>query len=180
MDRIGERIKRIREKRGLQLNELAKKVGISSSALSQIENAKALPTITTLKQIANNLQTTVGELIGENETENMPVVRKKESELIGTNEFGTDMFELSKPSPNKLLETYMLRFPEKSNSVTMFGKFSGQIFGYLIKGELEFELDNQTFMLDEGDSVFFNSRRNFRFVNNSKYTAELLCVITHR
>ena len=68
MQRIGERIKSKREQLGLQLNELAKKVGVSSSALSQIEKAKSFPTIITLKLIAENLQTTVGELIGENES----------------------------------------------------------------------------------------------------------------
>ncbi len=180
MDRIGERIKRKREKQGLLLNELAKKVGISSSALSQIENAKALPTITTLKLIAENLQTTVGELIGENEIENNPLVRRKEAKLIGTNEFGADMVSLSNQILNKLMDTYMIRFPEKSNSMEMFGKISGQIFCYLVKGELEFELDHQTFILEEGDSVYFNSRRNFRFLNNSKYTAELLCVTAYK
>ena len=55
MKRIGERIKYKREVMGLHLNELAKKVGISSSALSQIEKAKSYPTIITLKLIASNL-----------------------------------------------------------------------------------------------------------------------------
>ncbi|MBV5343778.1 helix-turn-helix transcriptional regulator, partial [bacterium] len=62
MNRIGERVKRIREHKGLQLNDLAKRVGISPSALSQIEKAKTFPSIITLKLIADNLQTTVGEL----------------------------------------------------------------------------------------------------------------------
>lgn len=51
----------------MQLNDLAKKAGISSSALSQIENAKAFPSILTLKTIADRLHTTVGEIIGEHE-----------------------------------------------------------------------------------------------------------------
>ena len=66
MKRIGERIRQKRELLGLQLKVLSKKVGISSSALSQIEKAKAFPSIITLKSIAENLHTTVGELIGEN------------------------------------------------------------------------------------------------------------------
>jgi len=180
MDRIGERIKRKRENLGLQLNELAKKVGISSSALSQIENAKAFPTIITLKHIADQLDTTVGELIGENEIENNPLVRKKENKLISTNEFGADMYGLSNQILNKMMDTYMIRFPEKSNSMGMFSKLSGQVFCHLLKGELEFELDQKTYNLEEGDSVYFNARRNFRFLNNSKYTAELLFITSYK
>ena len=65
MERIGERIKRKRELLSMQLNDLARKVGISSSALSQIERAKAYPSILTLKLIAENLQTQVSTFLGE-------------------------------------------------------------------------------------------------------------------
>ena len=67
MNRLGARIKRKREMLSLPLSDLSKKVGISASALSQIENSKAFPSIVTLKSIANSLYTTVGELIGEHE-----------------------------------------------------------------------------------------------------------------
>ncbi|OJV38675.1 MAG: hypothetical protein BGO29_04140 [Bacteroidales bacterium 36-12] len=180
MDRIGSRIKRKREQVGLQLNELSKKVGISSSALSQIENAKASPTISTLKRIAENLDTTVGELIGENEIESLPIIKRKEIKLLTTNEFGVDVFSLSNHGLNKIMDTFLLRFPEQSNSSGIFDKQSGQIFCYLTNGELIFELDNQTFNIDSGDSLYFNARRNFRFSNSSKFTAELICITSFR
>lgn len=68
MKRLGERIRRKRESLHLKLNDVANRVGISSSALSQIEKAKAFPSILTLKTIADCLHSTVGELVGENET----------------------------------------------------------------------------------------------------------------
>lgn len=86
MKRLGERIKRKREDLHLRLNELAQKVGISPGALSQIEKAKAFPSITTLKSIADNLYTTVGELIGENEIlTNNPLVKFSEKSFIVKN-----------------------------------------------------------------------------------------------
>ncbi len=44
-----------REYKNMRINELAKRVGISGSYLSQIENGKRNPTIATLKAIANSL-----------------------------------------------------------------------------------------------------------------------------
>lgn len=176
MQRIGERIKRKREECGLMLNELAKRVGVSSSALSQIEKSKAFPTIVTLKQIAVHLNTTVGELIGENESENNPVLRKAECRHISTNDFGAKMYALTNQELNKIMDTFMIRFSENSSSIGLFGKLSGQIYAHVLKGELQFDLDNVTYNLEEGDNVYFNSRRNFRFSNNSKNTAELICV----
>jgi len=52
-----------REHKRIKLNELAKKVGISSAYLSQIENDKRNPTIDTLKAIAKELNIEVEMLI---------------------------------------------------------------------------------------------------------------------
>jgi len=95
MNRLGERIKRKREILNFPLNELAKKVGISSSALSQIENSKSFPSILTLKSIADNLFTSVGELIGENEIlAKHPLVKNTEIKFAKTNNTGTSLFLL--------------------------------------------------------------------------------------
>lgn len=180
MNRIGERIKRKRDQIQLNLNELAKRVGISSSALSQIENGKAFPTILTLKGIADHLHTTVGELIGENESLQSPVVRKKEAKIAVSNEFGAEIVSLSYDELNKLMDTFMIRIPKESNSIGLFSKQAGQLFGYILKGELQLALDNQTYHLEEGDSVYFNARRNFQFTNHGQEPAEILCVTSFK
>ncbi len=180
MERIGIRIKKKRESIGMQLNELAQKVGISSSALSQIEKAKSFPTIITLKHIAENLNTTVGELIGENENQegSNPLVRHDELIAVGTNDFGAEVFNLSHHDINKRMDTIKIQFPPKSNSMGLISKHSGQIFGYVVSGELQFELDHQTYNLEKGDNVYFNARRNFRFLNTTNKEASLICVTT--
>ncbi len=86
MIRLGERIKKRREQLNLQLGELASRIGVSASAMSQIEKAKSFPSIITLKNIAESLHTTVGELIGENESlANNPVVKRDEMEFVDQN-----------------------------------------------------------------------------------------------
>lgn len=52
-----------REYKHIKMNELAKKVGISSAYLSQIENNKRNPTIDTLKNIAAELGIDIETLI---------------------------------------------------------------------------------------------------------------------
>ncbi len=177
MKRIGERIKQKRELLGLQLNDLAKRVGISPSALSQIEKAKSYPTIITLKQIAENLRTTVGDLIGENESlSNNPLCRKDESELAGKNSSGTELYLVSQSDVSKQMETIMLRFSLGSDSQNLLEKYNGQMFGYLLSGELQFEIDNKSYVVQQGDTVYFNTRRNFRFENISNGHSEILLV----
>lgn len=177
MKRIGERIKQKRELLGLQLNDLAKRVGISPSALSQIEKAKSYPTILTLKQIAENLRTTVGDLIGENESlSNNPLFRKDEISIIDKNNSGTGLFAISQEDVSKQLDTFLLRFVKGSDSSTLLEKYNGQMFGYLISGELQFEIDNKSYVVQQGDTVYFNTRRNFRFENIGNSVSEMILV----
>jgi len=177
MNRIGERVKRQRETLGMQLNDLARKVGISSSALSQIEKAKSYPSILTLKLIAENLQTTVGELIGENESLfNNPVFRKEENILLDKNDSGTEIYVLSQHDLSKQMDTFLVKFYENTDSIDLFKQYNGQIFGYLLSGEIQFEIDSKSFVVQAGDTIYFNSKRNFRLQNIFSGVSELLCV----
>lgn len=179
MKRIGERINFKRKQLNLQLNDLAKKVGISPSALSQIEKAKAFPSIITLKSIAENLQTTVGELIGENETlRKNPVVHKDKMKFVEKNETGTEIFLLANHDLNKFMDSYFIRFASSSDMSRLFTANYGQIFCFVITGKITFALDSENYYLQTGDSIYFNSKAPYTAVNQSNETCELIWVIS--
>ena len=177
MNRIGERIHIKRKQLNLQLNDLAKKVGISPSALSQIEKAKAFPSLLTLKSIAENLYTTVGELVGENETlSKNPVVRRSDMKFVKKNESGTEVFLLAHYDVNKQMDTYLLRFVTGSDLADLFPTNSGQIFCYVLSGELSFKVDIKNYMLQVGDSIYFSSKDFYAAKSNE--TCELVWIIS--
>ncbi|MFD0050238.1 helix-turn-helix domain-containing protein [Actinomycetes bacterium NPDC127524] len=63
---IGEKIKKFRKEKGYSLNGLANEIGISKSYLSYIERGiQKNPSIKILSQIADILETTVEDLMGE-------------------------------------------------------------------------------------------------------------------
>ena len=179
MKRIGERIKRRRELLNLQLNDLAKKVGISPSALSQIENAKAFPSIITLKSIAQNLNTTVGELIGENESlSKNPVVHRNEIKFVEKNQTGTEIYLLSHHDVNKHMDTYLLRFDKDSDLNDLFPNNYGQVFCFVNSGEIKFDLNDKVYLLGTGDSIYFNSKASYSVKNIADNISELLWIIS--
>jgi transcriptional regulator with XRE-family HTH domain len=179
MKRLGERIRRKRESLQMQLGELAKRVGVTPSAMSQIENAKAFPSIITLKSIAESLHTTVGELIGENETlNNNPLIRSYDKKFVRTNGSGTEQYLLSHHDQLKQMETYMLVFAAGADSTEFFQEHPGQEFCYLLKGELSVTLDDGTHKLLPGDSLYYNSARFHRAVNTGEESAEMLWITT--
>ena len=64
---LGENLKAIRDKRGLNLNDVSELTGISKAMLSKIERGESVPTITTVWKIANGLKITLNALAGDGE-----------------------------------------------------------------------------------------------------------------
>lgn len=177
MKRIGERIKKKRELLNLQLNELAEKVGVSSSALSQIEKAKSFPSIVTLKSIAENLHTTVGDLIGENESlDNNPVVYKDEMILVNQSNSGAKFFLLSQHDVNKQMDTYLIQFTKGAGLDDFFANSVGQIFCHILSGEIRFNLEGKSYILKTGDNLYFNAKTNYNLLNSGNSDSEVLWV----
>jgi transcriptional regulator with XRE-family HTH domain len=179
MKRIGERIKGRRVLLNLHLNELAGKVGISSSALSQIEKAKAFPSIITLKSIADNLNTTVGFLIGENDNlSNNPVIKKSEVRFVQKNSSGTELYLLSQHDISKQMDTYLVRLIKESDLSDLFPATFGQTYCHVLSGEVDFQLDDKRFIVKQGDNIYFNCKSGYQVKNCKKHIAELLWIIS--
>ena len=59
------KIKAIRERKGLSVRALAAKAKMSFTYLSNVENGKADPSLSTLKRIAKTLKVKVADLLNE-------------------------------------------------------------------------------------------------------------------
>lgn len=180
MDKMGKRIKKKRERRGFQMKDLSIKIGVTSSLISQIESGKAYPSIVTLKNIAEALQTTVGELIGENENfVQHPLLKSRERRFAKKNQNGTSSYLLSYHIPSKRIEPYIIQFKKDSDSTEiMTSSFPGQEFCFVLKGSFQATVNQKNYTLKEGDSFYFHSSRPHLFKNTSGEKAELLWIIT--
>lgn len=177
MKRIGERIKLKRELLSLKLNELAEMVDVSPSALSQIEKSKSFPSIFTLKAIADALHTTIGDLVGENESlTNNPVVLKNDIKYIDKNETGATLFLLSNHDVNKQMDTYLLRFAKGSGLDGLIKSTHGQVFCHVLSGDFLFDLNEKRYPLKPGDNIYFNAKSSYNVLNNNDGLSELLWI----
>jgi len=180
IEQMGSRIKKKREGFGIQIKELSKQIGVSSSLISQIENGKAFPSIVTLKKVADALHTTVGELIGEKEDYiKNPLMKIDERRFAKGNKKGTSSYLLSRHFPSKQIEPYIIKFnPGADSKNVMTSKFPGQEFCFVQKGQFEANINRKKYLLDKGDSFYFDSSKPHLFKNTSNEEAELLWVIT--
>jgi len=179
MNIVGVHIKRIRDEKQITLRELAKMLKVSASFLSQVETGKAAPSLSTLKSIADALQSTVGELIGENyKPDTNPVVREEERHPAKEIGQGIKMFLLTSPDPNKQMEPLLFKLDKGASSGASMYKHFGQEFILVLKGEMEVTLNDTRYILKKGDSMYFNSSIPHFFRNIDKGTTEALWVDT--
>ena len=154
---IGLNIKTHRKGLAISLKDLAEKVEVSASFLSQIEKGKVAPSITTLKAIADSLGTTVGTLLGENDkVSDTYAVRAKERRYHSVLK-GQRAYLLTAPNLNKQMEPILFEFDPGASSGESLYRHNGQEFVFILKGCLAITLNDRDFILEEGDSIYFNS-----------------------
>lgn len=176
---VGVNIKRHREEQGLTLRDLAKKIGISASFLSQVESGKASPSLSTLKTISDALSTTIGNLIGEDQpvTDN-PVIRGGERRHMQEIGKGVNIYLLTSRDQNKQMEPLLFKLKEGATSGGAAYRHFGQEFILVLKGAMEITLNDIAYVVKRGDSIYFNSSVPHSFRNVGKEEAEAVWVVT--
>ena len=79
---IGQRIRKIRKARGLSQENLAEKVGISTTHMSHIETGNTKMSLSTFAEIASALEVRTDELLYENSPESRTISTSRITELL--------------------------------------------------------------------------------------------------
>jgi transcriptional regulator with XRE-family HTH domain len=157
---IVQNIKSIRQSKKITLDQLAKLTGLTKGYISRIENSHKAPPLSTLYRIANALDTDLSVLLAENsevpEKLRLCIVRKNERKEVvsrGTL-YGYQYVSLAFKKIGKNMEPYIIE-----PAVEEIGVFSheGEEFMYVLEGTHEFIYDNEKYILNEGDSIYFDS-----------------------
>ncbi|MFA6357954.1 MAG: XRE family transcriptional regulator [Candidatus Omnitrophota bacterium] len=176
---VGVNIKRLREDKGMTLRAFGKQLGVSASFISQVETGKASPSLSTLKNIADTLSTTVGNLIGEGQkASDNPVVKASQRKYLQQVGKGVNIYLLTSQDINKQMEPMLFKLSEKANSGEASYKHFGQEFVLVLRGEIEITLNDTIYILKKGDSIYFNSSVPHAFKNIGKEEAEAVWVVT--
>lgn len=79
---IGLRIRKLRKQKFWTQEKLSEKAEIAPDYLCRIESGKKHPSLKTILLIANALDTTVDDLLGNMQKKNIPVVENEEKSLL--------------------------------------------------------------------------------------------------
>lgn len=154
---LGERIKQIRENNSLSVRQLAKKVGVTASFIYQLEQDKVSPSFSTLKSIANALETNISLFIEDELPEEWVIIRKNNRKKIAT---GSENIKLEMltflGTRNKKMQPLVFEIQPGEEKLQL-PSFSGshEDFIYIIQGEVLVTANNLVYTMKEGDAAYF-------------------------
>ncbi len=177
--RIGRKIRETRLRQQMKLQEVAGTAGISKGLLSRIENGRTVPSLPVLLSLIRALKVPMDAFFeGIDATPPAPYVHRKAFEYasLGKEVAAGFLSEhiLSQNVLNVALEASIMTLQPGSQREPV--TTDGYEFKYVLKGEVEYRLGDDTVLLQTGDSLFFNGQLPHVPVNRSTETASLLVI----
>ena len=174
---VASSLRELREARGISMRTLATKSGLSANALSMIERGKTSPSVSTLYKLADALGVSITAFFGA-ETEKKQIVFLKSDERTRI-AFTRGVFEaLGGEQFSGRVEPFMLTLESGSSSGPHNIVHTGHEFVFCLRGQLEYFVEKQVFLLSAGDSLLFASKLQHRWKNPSKNVANALIIIS--
>lgn len=185
---VGRQLRARREERSLSLRELARRLEISPSALSQIETGKSHASVSTLYAIVSELGMSLDELFGQGEagagrdssapghgrrSSDEPArgggrVQRADSRQVIELEYGVRWERLTADVDCDADFVYVVYDVGGSSSPNnAFIRHSGREYGIVLSGTLEVTVGFETHLLGPGDSISFQSTTPHRLRNVS-------------
>jgi transcriptional regulator with XRE-family HTH domain len=180
--RLGETVRLLRQRAGLSIQDVANKTGLSNGMISQLERARAMPSIRTLRLLSIALEVPISYFFETSDPAadvQRYIVRKNNRRLLRLTASGV-VKEALTPEGTGQLELYELTLNPGASSGTDFLQHTGEKAGYILSGSLRLWLDNQAHVLEAGDSFRFPSIVPHMFDNPTQQAARVIWVTTLR
>lgn len=175
---VGSRMAELRQERNFSIRALARASGLSANALSMIERGRTSPSVSTLYRLAEALQVPVTAFFRleaskekivfckANERTRLPFSRGLWEGLGGEHFIGH-------------VEPFMLTLEAGGSSGPHGMLHSGHEFVLCLRGQLEYMVEGQRFVLEPGDSLLFAAHMKHRWRNHGGVVTNALIVLSN-
>lgn len=163
---IGAKIKSIRESKQLTLEEVAERSGLGIEQIERIENNIDFPSLAPLIKIARVLGVRLGTFL-DDQAELGPVIcRKRDSSEENSISFSNnatvsrkhmEYHSLSQDKSGRHMEPFLIDICPSKNVDFILSTHEGEEFIYVLEGVVEINYGKNTYILEEGDSIYYDS-----------------------
>ena len=178
---VAGRIKDLREAKGFTQEELAKLTGVSAEDYKILELGETDFSFTFIYKCAKACGVEVVDLLeGTSTTLTSFTITRKGEGLKILKKQGVEYDNLAPMFKGKLAEPFLVKFPyieEEQNAPIQLNSHNGQEFDIIVNGSLKVQIGNHVDVLNEGDSIFYNSLIPHGMVAASKGGCEFHAIV---
>ena len=174
---VGQRLRVLREERGISMRALARRSGLSANALSMIERALTSPSVSTLNKLATALEVPITAFFRQEPVREQIVFRKAAERSRVP--FLRGLLEgLGGESFVGRVEAFLLTLESGGSSGPHGMLHTGHELVFCLRGVIEYEVENQRYTLEPGDSLIFAAQLLHRWRNPTNHVANAIIVIS--
>ncbi len=174
---LGRKVRSLREAKGLSLRALAEGAGVSESFVSQVERGVANPSVASLRRLSAALGASVGSLF-EGPVTGGRLVRSHDRPRLVHPARRWEDFLITPRDASRLQVILSVIEPNEGSGEEPYSHESDEECVIVLKGRLEFRVGDDEYLLDEGDSLLFESRIPHWNRNPGPSKAEVLWITT--
>ena len=159
---VGERIRKLRELKGLSLGDVSQRTGISEETLKSIEADAVAPPLGTLTKLARALEMKMGYLLTGGESRPFVVTRKDERQPVSRlateqqSKYGYSYLSLSPGMRDRNMEPFLVTLSPTAEEMPG-SVHEGEEFIFVLEGEMEVTIGEHREVLYPGDSIYYHS-----------------------
>jgi transcriptional regulator with XRE-family HTH domain len=175
------RVKRLRELKGITLEELAARTGLTKSYLSKVERGVSVPSISTALKIAEAFEADVGDLFGASASHSDFVVVRRDDRKPFSRKGANSRFRYEAIAPGQahgLFEAFVDHPPFVEPPDYKRAQHPGQEMLFVVKGRVEVRFPHDSVKLAAGDCIVFSGHLPHCVLSVRPQRAEALVIVT--
>jgi len=176
---LGDKIKTKRTQKNVTLEQLANKAGVSKGLISQIENNRTVPSLPVLFNIIHSLdedlKTFFEDMHDAANKGNVLIIRKGQEKVFGKEPVKGFSYKriLTRSIASQAIDVVLLELKKNAGRKQMISTDAYEC-KYILKGQVEYQVEKEIFTLEEGDTLFFDGRGRHRLRNTGATEALIL------
>jgi transcriptional regulator with XRE-family HTH domain len=171
---VGTRLRSLRQQRGLSMQALAERCGLSLNAIGRVERGESSPTVSSLQRCARALGVPVTAFF-ETQPQRSTIVVRRNRRLRSQGD-GVLVESLGAGLEAQSLGPFLVTVMAGAGGERPISH-GGEEFAYCVEGEVEYLVSDAWYRLEAGDSLLFRASHPHAFRNTSLEKAVVLLVV---
>lgn len=164
-NKLGEKIRQIRENHEMSVEELATQSQCSSEVIASIESGELIPSLTPLIKIARVLGVRLGTFLDDAPQTGPVIAKSGQSKQVihfsGKEDHpdisALDFYPLASGKADRHMEPFIIDVHPHETEEYKLSSHEGEEFIYVMDGEIEILYGQESYIVSTGDSIYYDS-----------------------